>query len=225
MSIDKAINNLEKIEQNINAVIREFQNAKKRLCMLLAQIKTGRLYEQIELQSFKEYVLSKRLKISYNTALEYAKIGELLLKYENQLAEVDFSEEDGLKKLLLLEQALSNHEPEEVFKRIKEDSFKDFTKFSKPARAGFRPQRSKPDDQDDPPESIQQDSRTGRWIFEENGKLYMETQVQGLELLTFNKRLMEDEQLASEYKLFMTNMIVAAMDYFKGTNKKRGLYK
>jgi len=59
------------------------------------------------------------------------------------LVKVDFSEEDGLKKLLFPEQALSIHEPDEVFKRIKEDFFKAFSKFSKPTRAGFTPERLK----------------------------------------------------------------------------------
>ena len=222
MKIDKEIRNLLEIEQNINAVIREFRNAKKRLCLLLAEIKMQKLYKQIDMHSFKKYVLSRRLKISYNTALEYAEIGEVLVKYESQLKEADFSEEDGLKKLLLLEKALSKHEPAEVFKRIKDDSFKTFEKFSKPARAGFVPDSLKPENRDSTGKQGKEDSRTGQWIFEENGKLYMETRAEGAELLTFNKRLLEDDESAAEYKLFMTNMIVAAMDYFKENRKKKG---
>lgn len=223
ISVDKEIQDLITAEQNINTLIKEFQNTRKRLCLLLAQIKIDRLYEQINLQSFKDYVTSKRLKISYNTALEYAKIGELLLNYEDQLAKVDFSEEDGFKKLLFLEQALANHEPEEVFKRIKEDSFKSFLKYSKPARAGFTPERLQKKAGDKQPKN--KSAKTGRWIIEEDGNLYMDTTASGTELLTFNKRFLEDEELAEEYKLFMTNIIVATIDYFKGTKKKRGLYK
>lgn len=223
--IDKEIGNLLEIEQNINAVIREFRNAKKKLCLLLAEIKMQKLYKQIDKQSFRKYVLSRRLKISYNTALEYAAIGEVLVKYESQLKEANFSEDDGLKKLLLLEKALSKHEPAEVFKRIKDDSFKAFEKFSKPARAGIIPDSLKPENQDSPRKQGKEDSGNGQWIFEENGKLYMETRADGAELLTFNKRLLADEKLAAEYKLFMTNMIVAAMDYFKENRKKKGVCK
>lgn len=219
---EKEIQDLITAEQKVNALLKEFQNTKKRLCLFLAQIKIRKLYEQINMQSFKEYVMSNRLKISYNTALEYAKIGELLLNYENELAKVDFSEEDGFKKLLFLEQALSIHEPDEVFKRIKEDSFKAFSKFSKPARAGFTPERLKKIAGDG--ESKEQSSQTGQWIFEENGNLYMDTNARGTELLTFNRRFLEDESLAEEYKLFMTNIIVVTMDYFKDIRKKRGQY-
>ena len=221
---DKAIEmetkDLSAIEENINKAVREMQNTKRRLFILLAQIKVDRLYEQAGFGSFKEYVTSKRLKISYNTALEYSRMGEILLKYKEQLERVDFCEEDGFKKLLFLDQALNNHKPEEVFKKIKEDSFKSFSRYSKPARAGFASSVLKRKDQTNGPTREPE-----KWIFEENGKLFLNDNTPGAELLTFNKQLLEDENLSGEYKAFMANIIIVAMDHFKRSDKKREVCK
>jgi len=220
--IEEAFNTEEKdllkIEENINFTIKEFHKTKKQLCFLFAHIKLNKLYEQIDLLTFKDYVKSRRLKISYNTALEYAKIGELLLKYEKQFSNVNFGEMDGFKKLLYLEKALSYHEPAEVFHKLKEESFKNFAQYSKPARAGCAPAPLKKSKKEDlkPETQIR--------IFEENGKLYIDSNESGSELLTFNTRLLEDKKRSKEYKTFMTNIILTAMDYFKNRSKKEGSF-
>ena len=133
---------LREIERVINDTIQGIVLSKLSICIALARIKMNELYRQIGLETFKQYVLENRVNIHYNTALDYARIGEIVLKYRRELTDIDFRDEDGLKKLLLLDNALSeNAEARDLlFGRLKESSYREYRRLVKqclrPARAG-----------------------------------------------------------------------------------------
>jgi hypothetical protein len=210
--------NLIAIENEITTVLSNICRCKKALCILLAKIKKNELYKQIGFYTYKSYIKSKRLKISYNTALEYADIGMAFSQYAAELEMAGFTEADGMKKLCLLNKALKNHELPEVFSRLKNDSFQQFKIYCQPARAGC------PEKVIEPPFEKQKNrnpENTCRWIFEETGKLYLNIKSENWELLTFNKKLLENTDSIFDYRQFMSNMIMATMDYF--TNEKKNM--
>jgi len=122
---------LNEIENGIQETAKGVIFSKKAICIALAQIKKKELYRQIKINNFKEYLKRKRIPFNYSTALDYSIIGEMFLKYKNELESVHFNEEDGLQKLLLLEKGLKNNKehPQYVFRKIREDSFRDFKLF------------------------------------------------------------------------------------------------
>ena len=124
-------NRLTEIEKGIKETINGVILSKKAICIALAYVKIKELYKQININSFKEYLKIKRIPFNYSTALDYSIIGEMLIKYENELKNVNFKEETGLQKLLLLEKGLHNYkdQPQIVFEKIREISFRDFKAF------------------------------------------------------------------------------------------------
>lgn len=131
------------VEEGINAIIQGVVLSKLALCIALANVKQKQLYKQADLHSFKEYLKAKRIKIKYQTAHDYAQIGEVYLKYHHKLSKVKFNEECGLKKLLLLNDALENDKSDTVFTKLKTSSYRDFRRYivgkrTKSARADFR---------------------------------------------------------------------------------------
>ena len=124
--------NLVKIETGINQTVKGIQLSKLAICVALANIKNKKLYEQIGLATFKEYIKKMRINIPYATAFEYTKIGEIYQDYQKILNKLDFSEENGLKKLLYLEQALNKNKENQdtVFNNLIKYSFRNFRKFA-----------------------------------------------------------------------------------------------
>jgi hypothetical protein len=136
-------NQLVKVEEGINAIIEGVVLSKLVLCIALANVKRKQLYKQANLQSFKEYLKAKRIKLKYQTAHDYAQIGEVYIRYRRELGKVKFREECGLKKLLLLKDALQNDKTDTVFTKLKNSSYRDFRRYIagkriKSARADFR---------------------------------------------------------------------------------------
>ena len=123
--------NLSEIERRANETIKGIVKSKMSLCIALANIKRKELYRQAGILSFKAYLAERRIRINRQTAYEYAKIGEILLKYQQDLRSVDFREEDGLKKLLLLDSAVNENcaRKEFLFRKLKESSYREYQKF------------------------------------------------------------------------------------------------
>lgn len=123
---------LEEIEAGIKETIRGVELSKAAVCKSLANIDKKKLYKQIGFDSFLQYLGAERLPLNYKTAKEYVKIGDVLLRHEEELLTVDFQEENGLKKLMYLDRALQKHNsnPKQVFKNVKECSLRDFKAYA-----------------------------------------------------------------------------------------------
>ena len=63
--------------------------SKVALCLVLATIKSKELYKQIGIASFKEYLKTQRITLHYNTAHEYAKIGQVFINHKEELEKID----------------------------------------------------------------------------------------------------------------------------------------
>jgi len=127
------MNKLVEIEELLIELLetRIEKESRKLICISLYQIKQKKLYRQIGLNTFKEYCKEQRIPISYSTAVEYSIIGNMLLKYEKELAAINFNENDGLKKLLRLSKVLNrmNTQPEDVFRMMKKYSLREFEQY------------------------------------------------------------------------------------------------
>jgi hypothetical protein len=133
-------NELEKIEQSINKCVRQIVFSKLVICVSLAQIYDDALYRKDNFRTFKQYLASGRINLPTSTASEYAKIGRVYLQYREELDRIDFREEDGLKKLLILEKAISQFPKEAVFSELKQMSYRTFKREF--ARANGSPSES-----------------------------------------------------------------------------------
>lgn len=123
---------LQEIESGIKETVRGVVLSKVAVCKALANIDKKNLYIQEGYENFMQYLSAERIPLKYKTAKEYAKIGDTIVRHEERLREVDFHEEDGLKKLIFLDTALKNHkgDPGQVYKKVKELSLRDFQKFA-----------------------------------------------------------------------------------------------
>lgn len=119
-------NELEKIEKSINKCVRQIVFSKLVICISLARIYDDALYRKDNFKTFKQYLASGRINLPTSTASEYAKIGRVYLRFREELERIDFREEDGLKKLLILEKAISQFPKEDVFSELKQMSYRNF---------------------------------------------------------------------------------------------------
>lgn len=124
--------NLQEIERGIRHTIQGVVLSKAAVCKSLANIDRKKLYRQAGADNFMQYLEAERIPIKYKTAKEYAKIGDVLMRHEEELDTVDFTEEDGLKKLMYLDRALEQTEEDrdQVYQKVKEYSLRDFKQFA-----------------------------------------------------------------------------------------------
>ncbi len=120
------------IELAIRKAVQKAVRTKTTICIALARIKSRELYRQAGCSSFKEYLREQRIGLPYHTAYEYAKIGEIMHAYRDELQAVRFEEEAGLKKLLLLDHALrrNGNDRESVFAKLNESSYREFREYA-----------------------------------------------------------------------------------------------
>ena len=203
---------LNEIEEALAKALANELLLKKTLCILLSKIKLEELYREIMLSSFKDYLKTRRLEIAYSTAVEYAKIGEMLVRYHDKLIDISFNEVDGLKKLLLLEKALKDNKAEEVFSHLKSDSLKEFCKYVKNARA-FSLVKSNGGAEE------QKHKKSKHKVFEENDKLFLSMEADKHELLTFNRQYFESEGVEGEYEKYKEVIMEITIKYFMKLKK------
>lgn len=122
---------LSHVETEIRSLVRRIDADKSRLCVCLHVIDELRLYRSTGAASFKEYLLSRRLKIAYQTAREYTTIGRVITREAELLRSVGYSSDDGLTKLRFLPNALLlNPDRNDVARHLKEDSFRSFRSYA-----------------------------------------------------------------------------------------------
>jgi hypothetical protein len=134
-------NNLADLERWIIENVRAISRCRLSICLSFARIKTYELYKQVGIDSFSAYLRAKRVKIHYHTAHDYALIGEIYVKYRDVLQAINFTEYEGLRKLLLLEQGLEKAKGHEatVFNILKNSSYREFKRFVCGDRQSGRP--------------------------------------------------------------------------------------
>jgi hypothetical protein len=198
------------------AETRGCERATVQVCKNLARLKTGGLYRAAGAESFKAYLRCTPVSLSYSTAVEWAKIGQVLFDYAERIEQVGFSEEDGLKKLLHLEQALSNHESSLVFTRLKHDSYRVFRDFAQNARAFRDREQVKLFEA-----TVGGTQRTEQQesVFTDGLKLYLDVKAEGRELLSFNSEYLDDSDTRAVYTRFMKRIRAAAEQFFTDSGR------
>lgn len=123
--------NLIDLERWIVENVRVMSRCRLAICLAFARIKREKLYKQAGIASFSGYLKARRVRIHYHTAHDYALIGEVYMKYHDKLEKLHFTQYDGLRKLLLLEQGLARAKGREasVFSMLKSSSFREFKRF------------------------------------------------------------------------------------------------
>lgn len=122
--------NLEELEKGITQDYLSSLKFTFRMCLALYQIKKRGLYKKLA-GSFKEYLKQERLKLPKSTISEYALIGEALTKYKEDLKRIQYTQDDGKTKLVLLarnEKKINDFEDKRIaiFDQIKKLNHRQF---------------------------------------------------------------------------------------------------
>jgi hypothetical protein len=132
---EHAVATLKEVESEIKELLDTGSQSRQRLCECLGLIERRKLYRAIGARNFKEYLKRQRISIPYQTAQQYASIGQVLEDEAGFLSNISFDESDGLCKLRLLQAALRRHsDRDEVARHLKTDSFRRFREFAQGAR-------------------------------------------------------------------------------------------
>lgn len=126
LSNEQDENTLLMLESSINRGVHQISVSRLAMCMCLAVIHDDALYKSANFRSFQQYINSGRVHIPKSTASEYVKIGRTFITYRDELSVIHFSEDGGIKKLLLLDQALEQNEKGTVFEQLESLSFCEF---------------------------------------------------------------------------------------------------
>lgn len=196
--------NLVDLEHWIVENVREISRCRLSICLAFARIKMNELYRQAGIDSFHGYLQVRRLKIHYHTAHDYALIGEVYLKHRDELKMIHFTENDGLRKLLLLEQGLQRAKGREaaVFKMLKDSSFRGFKRFVQAECQSGRP--------DSAPRNSSSPTRSNVMLSDECLVLMPD----GRELLWFDPELDEFFESTELLHRFQRCIIHAVEDFF-----------
>jgi hypothetical protein len=99
----------------------------------LANIEAKSLYEDLGFQKMSQYIqrFCNDTKMDRSSVYAWLHIGESYLKYQTELKQIDFNDNDGPTKLPFLDRALEENQKQEVFGNIKSMSVREFAIFSK----------------------------------------------------------------------------------------------
>ena len=124
------------IDAGIRDTIRGIRLSHLAMGISLAKIKNNRLFKMLGFVNIKEYVLSlsNDYKTESSSIYTWLRVGEVYLKYNQDLNEIGFNDNDGPIKLLFLECALENRNKEDVLNNIKTMTVREFRKYSRGAR-------------------------------------------------------------------------------------------
>lgn len=125
-------NDLEEIEEGIKETFQGVNFASLGICLAFAKIDREALYLQAGHKSYLQYLdqAEDRFNMSRQAMSDYKRIGETYLDHKADLQLSGFKEEGHLHKLRYLERALELHKPEEVFRRIANDSLRGFIEYA-----------------------------------------------------------------------------------------------
>ena len=119
------------LESQMLESVSEIASCKIRICECLHTIERDRLYEVVGARNFKDYLKVRGLPIPYQTARQYASIGQVMLEERKFLDGIGFSEANGICKLRFLKHALSRcSDRQEVANHLLQDSYRCFREFA-----------------------------------------------------------------------------------------------
>jgi len=121
------------VDKGIRDTIKGIRLSILALGLALARIKTELLYKELGCATITQYVqrLCEDTKMDRSSIYNWLNIGEAYLKYQQELRQIDFNDNDGPTKLPYLERALESNQKQKVFDNIKTMSVREFAAFSK----------------------------------------------------------------------------------------------
>jgi len=125
-----------KIDQGIRDTIRDIRASTLVMGIALARVKSEKIYLKLNFKSMYAYIMSlcKEEGIERSKVYRRLCLGEIYLKYRNELETIGFSDRDSLTKLHYLERALVTGEKKETFENLKNMSHRDFMEYAGSAK-------------------------------------------------------------------------------------------
>ena len=130
------------IDTGIRETIRGIRVSILAMGIGLANMKAKGLYRDLDCKNMTQYIrrLGDETKMDISSLFRYLSVGEIYLKYKNDLESAGFIENDGPTKLPYLERALSKNNKQDVFDNIRNMSVREFIDFAKgPAAVDIPP--------------------------------------------------------------------------------------
>ena len=131
------------IDRGIRDTIKGIRLSILAMGLGLARIKTEHLYRELGCNSIAQYIhmLCDDTKMDRTSIYKWLYIGEAYIKYQSDLEQIGFTDNDGPTKLPYLERALEFNQKQEVFNNIKNMSVREFAAFSKNSAVKDTPAR------------------------------------------------------------------------------------
>ena len=125
--------NAADIDRNIRDAIKSIRLSILGMGLALAKMKAEKLYKDLGYSNISQYIeeLSCDTQIDRSNIFRWLSIGEVYLKYREELESAGFCDEHGPTKLPYLERALEKNDTKTVFNNIKNMSVRDFISFAK----------------------------------------------------------------------------------------------
>ena len=121
------------INEEILEAIRTLDHSILSIGLSLVKIKREKLFREMGFRNISAYVayLTEQSKKNRSSIYKWLQIGEIYLKYQDDLAGVDFSGSDSPTKLPYLERALAGNPKDEVYINLKKMSQREFVSYAK----------------------------------------------------------------------------------------------
>ena len=121
------------LDQGIRDTIKSVRTSVLAAGIALARIKNEKLFKKLEFKNMTRYMscLCKDIRMDRSSLYVWLCIGEVYLKYQNDLEKIGFCDSDSPTKLPYLERALSTGDRQEVFHNLinmDKDEFVDYVK-------------------------------------------------------------------------------------------------
>ena len=121
------------IDKGIRDTIGGFRVSILSLGLALAKVKAEGLFKTLGYKSMTSYIrrLSDECQMDRSSVFNWLYMGQAYIKYQAELEEAGFGDNDGPTKLPYLERALAKNKRQEVFQNIKTMSVREFASYAK----------------------------------------------------------------------------------------------
>jgi len=131
------------IDVGIRETIKGIRLSILAMGIALARFRHKELFMDLGYHSMSDYTeaLCDEMQIDRSTPLLWLQIGETYIKYQKDLERIKFTDEDGPTKLRYVDKALEIHDKRDVFRNIKEMSYRGFKDFSRGEETAIAPSK------------------------------------------------------------------------------------